>query len=82
MVFNSETAVAILRMLMPIIACIASTVGWAYDADMWTNIALSALTVVLFIYTWWKNNNITEAAQEAQKLLDEIKEKTGREGTE
>lgn len=36
--------------------------------------AVSAiLAVVATLYAWWKNNNITEAAQDAQKVLDELK---------
>lgn len=33
----------------------------------------SVATVIVAIYSWWKNNNITEEAQQAQEYLDELK---------
>lgn len=71
--FNSQTAVAIGRLVVTILASIAATLGWSFDADLWLNIFLSILSVVLLVYSWWKNNNITLAAQEAQNVLSNIK---------
>lgn len=71
--FNSQTALAIGRLIVTILAAIASTFGWAFDADLWLSIILSILAVVLLLYIWWKNNNISLAAQEAQTVLDAIK---------
>lgn len=71
--FNSQTAVAIGRLVVTILASIAATLGWSFDADLWLNIFLSILSVVLLAYSWWKNNNITLAAQEAQNVLSNIK---------
>ena len=33
----------------------------------------SVATVAMAIYAWWKNNNVTEEAQQAQEYLDELK---------
>lgn len=33
----------------------------------------SVATVVMALYTWWKNNNVTKEAQKAQEYLDELK---------
>lgn len=71
--FNSQTAVAIGRLIVTILASIAATLGWSFDADLWLNVLLSILPVVLLAYSWWKNNNITLAAQEAQNVLSNIK---------
>ncbi len=71
--FNSQTAVAIGRLIVTILASIAATLGWSFDADLWLNVFLSILSVVLLAYSWWKNNNITLAAQEAQNVLSAIK---------
>ena len=71
--FNSQTAVAIGRLVVTILASIAATLGWSFDADLWLKIFLSVLSVVLLAYSWWKNNNITLAAQEAQNVLSNIK---------
>lgn len=32
-------------------------------------------TVVMAIYTWYKNNNVTKEAEQAQKQLDRLKGK-------
>lgn len=71
--FNSQTAVAIGRLIVTILASIAATLGWSFDADLWLNVFLSVLSVVLLVYSWWKNNNLTLAAQEAQNVLSAIK---------
>lgn len=73
MEFNSSTAVALIRLIASLAAGVASTFGWAFDAELWLNILLSFIAVVLFGYSWWKNNNITAAAQEAQIVLNQIK---------
>lgn len=33
----------------------------------------TVITVVVSIFTWWKNNNVTKPAVEAQKVLDRLK---------
>ena len=39
------------------------------------NVGLSAaIAVAGTLWAWWKNNNITRAAQSMQPLLDELKE--------
>lgn len=72
--FNSQTAIAIVRLVVGLLAGVFAAMGWAFDADFWANIGLSAMAVVVAVYAlWWKNNNVTSAAQEAQAVLDEIK---------
>jgi len=34
----------------------------------------SVATVIVAIYSWWKNNNVTKEAQQAQEYLNELKE--------
>lgn len=37
---------------------------------------LSALaTAIQAVYVWYRNNNVTKEAEEAQKVLDELKER-------
>ena len=72
--FNAETWSAFARLIVTLIVSVATVFGWSLDANLILNILLSAGAVILIIrMLWWKNNNVTEAAQEAQKLLDEIK---------
>lgn len=73
MEFNSQSAVAIARLTITIAAAIGATFGWSFDADLWFNVILSVIAVALLCYSWWKNNNITEAAQESQKVLMALK---------
>lgn len=72
-VLNNESLVAFCRLLATLILGAATTFGWALDATLVFNILVSIGAVVMFVYTWWKNNNITKAAQEAQKVLNGIK---------
>lgn len=71
--FNAQTALAIVRLFVPLVVAVAAVFGWTFDAELLLNIMLSAGALLAFIWSWWKNNNITDAAQEAQKLLNEIK---------
>lgn len=74
MKFNSQTAIAFARLLVVLIVSVAAAFGWALDADLAFNIVASALGVIGMMWgLWWKNNNVTEPAQEAQLLLDELK---------
>jgi hypothetical protein len=45
------------------------------DADAWVNVALSILSAATILYSWWKNQNFTPEAQQAQHFLDELKGK-------
>lgn len=33
------------------------------------------LAIGTTVVAWWRNNNMTEAAQDAQKVLDSLKDK-------
>lgn len=74
MEFNSQTAIAFARLLVSLALSVCTFFGWALDADFLFNIILTAVTLILFIYTWWKNNNVTIAAQESQLVLNQIKQ--------
>lgn len=77
--FNSQTVIAFIRLLASLAAGVAAAFGWTLDIDLWQNIVISAAAIGVFVYfSWWKNNNVTEAAQEAQLLLDEIKQNDKR----
>ena len=70
---NTETAAAIARLAATLAAAIAAGAGLALDADALTTGILCALALGCFVWSWWKNNNVTAAAQEAQDFLDELK---------
>lgn len=71
---NSQTVVAFARLAVTLVLSVAAVFGWALDGGLVYNVIVSALGLAMLVWAWWRNNNVTEAAQEAQLLLDEIKE--------
>lgn len=74
MEFNKETLIAFVRLLVSVILGVGTVAGWSLDADLVFNILVSIAAFGSFVYTWWKNNNVTKAAQTAQGWLDELKD--------
>lgn len=70
---NTERLVAIVRLIVPLVVAIANMAGYALDAGLVANIAMTVATIAAFIWAWWKNNNLTEAAQIAQEYLNALK---------
>ena len=68
-----ERAKAIVTLVIVCAVNIANVLGYAVDADAWVNVALSILSAASILYTWWKNQNVTEQAAQAQVLLDALK---------
>lgn len=40
------------------------------DLTEWLTVAVAGISAV---YSWWKNNNVTKQAQQAQAVLNELK---------
>ena len=72
---NLEQAKAIITIIVTAVVNVANVCGFAMDADAWVNVALSILSAVTILYSWWKNQNFTPEAQQAQRFLDELKGK-------
>lgn len=70
---NAQSVAAVLRLAAQVIVTAAAGAGWALDADLVYNVACSAAALALGVWSWWKNNNISSAAQAAQALLTELK---------
>lgn len=70
----SEKVVAIARLAVMLIAAVAGAFGLTVDADSLLTIAACVVALAAGIWSWWKNNNLTEAAQIAQGYLDALKE--------
>ena len=77
---NIERVKAIATIVVTAIVNIANVLGYAWDADAAVNAVLSVLSAVTIAYSWWKNQNVTFAAQQAQKYLDDLKGKHAKEG--
>lgn len=74
---NSQTVVAVARLAVALIVALGTMFGFAVDADALLNAALAVASVAVMAWVWWKNNNVTMAAQESQKVLDAIKGDAG-----
>lgn len=70
---NIETIIALIRIVAPAAAIMFTAVGFTVDADSIVTVTGVLVSAILAIYSGWKNNNVTSAAQTAQKVLDLIK---------
>ena len=71
--FNRERIVAIVRLLVMLASAVAGGFGLTVDPDALGTIAACAVALAAGVYGWWKNNNLTKAAQDAQTYLDAVK---------
>ena len=70
---NKQTIIAIIRLVAMAVTGLAAMFGFAIDADLAYNMATVALFFTATLWGWWKNNNVTAAAKEAQEILGMIK---------
>lgn len=68
-----ERVSAIARLLVMLVSAVAGGFGLTVDPDSLGTIAACAVALVAGVYGWWKNNNLTKAAQDAQAYLDAVK---------
>ena len=68
-----ERLMAGIRLLVPLIMYGLTFAGIALDADLVYCVLLGVAGIASTVWTWWKNNNVTEAAQTAQQFLNAIK---------
>jgi len=70
---------AIVRLVVLVILLINQTLvtlGWSplpFSEEQIYEAVSSVAVVGVAIWTWYKNNNVTKEAQEAQKVLDKLK---------
>lgn len=68
-----EKARAIATLVIVCFVNVANVLGYAMDAEPWVNAVTSVLAVIAIAYSWWKNQNVTPEAAQAQVLLDALK---------
>lgn len=68
-----EKARAIVTLVIVCAVNVCNVLGYAIDAEPWVNAATSVLSVAAIVYAWWKNQNVTAEAAQAQVLLDALK---------
>lgn len=68
-------AIATLGVALAALALVFAITFGAIDADALTGAVAAVLAIGSTVVAWWRNNNVTEAAQDAQKVLDGLKGK-------
>ena len=71
--WSTERIMAVTRIVCTLAASVAAGFGLALDADMLYTGCAALLATICYVWIWWSNNNMTEAAQEAQKFLNSLK---------
>lgn len=74
---KKQTLMAFVRLACMLITTGLAMVGITVDADALFVGAMIVLSLAAYIWAWWKNNNVSTAATEAQKVLDELKHGVG-----
>ena len=70
---TKEQIMAFVRLLATMTATCLTMVGISMDADTLYIVFGMAVTVAAMVWAWWKNNNLTDAAQQAQEFLALLK---------
>ena len=71
--FTTERVTAIARLVVMLVSAVLGGMGLAVDADSLATIVACGVALVAGVWSWWKNNNVTEAATLAQDYLNGIK---------
>ena len=74
---KKQTLMAFTRLACSLIATGLALYGVSIDADALFVLAMIVVALVAYIWSWWKNNNVSTAATEAQKVLEELKHGVG-----
>lgn len=70
---NAERIKAILTIIITAAVNVANLYGFAVDAGEVVNAVLTIFSFVCIAWSWWFNQNITDEAQQAQLLLNDLK---------
>lgn len=70
---NAERVKAILTIIVTAGVNIANILGYAYDLDTILNAVLTIFSFICIAYSWWFNQNVTDEAQQAQIVLNDLK---------
>ena len=71
----TDRTLAIARLLVAFIVDVAAIYGYTLPVGEEMLYPICALVVMLIthVWVWWRNNNVTEAAQKSQVILDMLK---------
>lgn len=74
---KKQTVLAFVRLACTLVATGLAMYGITVDANAIFVGAMLVLALIAYVWSWWKNNNVSTAATEAQKVLDELKNGVG-----
>lgn len=70
---NAERIKAIVTIVITAIVNVVNLYGYAVDAGAVVNAVFTIASFVCILWSWWKNQNVTDEAQTAQSYLNELK---------
>lgn len=71
---KKQTLMAFIRLACSLVTTGLALYGVSVDADALFVLAMIVVALAAYIWAWWKNNNVTEAATKAQEVLSELKQ--------
>ena len=71
---KKQTLMAFIRLACSLVTTGLALYGVSVDADALFVLVMIVVALVAYIWSWWKNNNVSAAATEAQKVLEELKQ--------
>ena len=74
---KKQTFLAFVRLACSLAATALALYGVSVDANALFVGAMLIVALIAYVWSWWKNNNVTAAATEAQKVLEELKKGVG-----
>lgn len=70
---NAERIKAIVTIIITAVVNIVNLYGYAVDAGAVVNAVFTVASFICIMWSWWKNQNVTDEAQTAQSYLNELK---------
>lgn len=70
---NTERIKAIVTIVLTAVVNIINLYGYAVDAGAVVNAVFTVASFICIVWSWWKNQNVTAEAQQAQAVLDHLK---------
>lgn len=74
---TKERLLAVVRLAVPTIVSILALWGISVDADMLVQVCSVGISFIAWVWSWWRNNNVTTHAIAAQQ----VKNAMNNEGT-
>lgn len=60
-----QRLIGVIRLIVPLLCAVLTAFGISADADILLLVLGAVAFVITFVWSWWKDNNMTKAAQKA-----------------